>query len=553
MSKILDESYYDLIIDNNLISFYEDKAVAIYPINPKSCLMLVEQSEFDMTNIGTYPYSAFPSLFTLSSETCENSNISRVQSNPNFALFGQGVLVGIIDTGIDYQHPAFRYPDGSSRIYSIWDQTIEQDNFTPPKDFPYGSEFSNDNILTALQSNNPLSIVPSVDENGHGTMIAGIIGGNDSIYQGIVPSCEFIIVKLKPAKKLNKQIFCVPEHMLCYEESDMITALSYITETARQLHRPLSLCICMGTSQGGHNGKGATSGFLDYITQSPHVDVAVAAGNEGNLRRHYFGKVVQPYYTDFELNIDEKDESFSMEIWGSSPNRLMVDITSPNGETKSSLYPRINECRKLEFIFIPTTLWLNNIVAESDTGDQLILIRFSKSVKGIWHFRVYSIDNDNTEFHAWLPSAHLISEDTFFLESDANSTLTSPGNADSPLVVANLNEATSSIAPSSSRGYTRYQVIKPDIAAPGINIPAPLPHNSYGELSGTGASAAHAAGIIAMILEWAVVRGRYSTISGSDINKMLIRGAYRTKQNTYPNPASGYGTMDIYGLFEKLI
>lgn len=553
MNPICDETYYDLLVDNNLIFLYRDEAVAVYPINPKVSLMVIPGSKFDMTNIGTYPYSAFPSLFTLSSETCTFSNVEKIQSNPNFALFGQGVLVGIIDTGIDYRHPSFRHPDGSSRIYSLWDQTINDDGAIPPLEQFYGAEYSNEIINQALLLNNPLDLVPSTDEIGHGTMMAGIAGGNSEIHHGIVPFCEFIIVKLKPAKKYNKKIFCVPENKLCYEETDVITALSYITETARILHRPLSICLPMGTSQGGHNGKGATSGFLNYITQSPHTGVAVSAGNEGSLRRHYLGQITQPYFTDFELNVDEKDPFFSMEIWGGSPYRLMLEITSPNGEVLRSLYPKLRECRKLDFIFIPTVIWFNNIVAESDTGDQMILFRFENAVKGIWRFRVVSIDEEPAAFHVWLPADHLISLDTFFLDSDSETTITSPGNAESPLVVTNLNEATGSVLPSSSRGYTRYHAIKPDLAAPGTNIPAPMPNQSYGEITGTGAAAAHAAGVIAMVLEWAVIRGRYSVISGSDINRMLIRGAFRSRQITYPNTTSGYGTLDIQGLFEKLV
>lgn len=556
MNKINDESYYDLLIDNNIIPLYQNHIEHIYPINPKASLMTLPEADFQMCNLGIYPYSFFPSLFTLNSDICINSNIDKVQKNPNFSLFGQGVIVGVIDTGIDYTHKAFRYPDGSSRILSLWDQTITDGAFPPPAGFYYGAEYSNSRLNTALASDNPRSTIPSVDEVGHGTMLAGIIGGSEDKeqgFRGVVPKSEFAVVKLKPAKKLNKQIFCFPESALCYEETDVIAGLTYLTDIARNLRRPLALCLAMGTSQGGHNGKGATSGYLNYIVQSPHIGVAIAAGNEGNNRRHYLGSIQDPYYTDFELNIDKKDPNFTMEIWVASPYRIQLEITSPTGETKRDLYPRINECRKLTFILTPTTIWLNNIVSESDTGDQLVLLRFENATPGIWRFRSYSIDEEPTHFHAWLPSHTLISNDTYFLDSNADTSITSPGNAESPLTVANLNESLSSIALDSSRGYTRYGIVKPDLAAPGVDIPGPLPDNKYGLLTGTGASAAQAAGIIAMILEWAVVQGRYSSISGSDINRLLIRGAYRLRENTYPNPSSGYGIIDVYGLFEKLI
>lgn len=554
-SKICDENYFDLIIDNAIVGLYENNDTNhIFPINPKSSLLLVDSSQFQMYSLGAYPYASFPSLFTLNSDVCINSNIEKIQSNPNFALYGQGVLVGVIDSGIDYLHPAFRHPDGTTRILSLWDQTLNT-NFKTPQDFFYGAEFNHEMLNRALLNENPLSLVPSVDEVGHGTMISGIIGGKENAehhFSGIVPMCEFLVVKLKPAKKINKRVFCVPEEQLCYEENDIITALTYITEKARQFRRPLALCIALGTSQGGHNGKGATSGYLDYITQSPHTAVAVAAGNEGNRRRHFYGRIMFPAFTDVELNVDYKDPYFSMEIWGDPPYRLAIDITTPNGETIQHLYPRINECRRLSFVFNSSVVWLNNVASESDTGDQLILIRFENATSGIWRFRVYGIDNENTAFHAWLPANDLISPDTYFLNSDSYCTLTSPGNASSPLVVANYNEALGAVSLDSSRGYTRYNVLKPDLASPGCNLPAPLPGNRYGSLLGTGASAAHAAGIMAMVLEWAVVQGRHSSITGSDINRMLVRGAFRDKLTEYPNPTSGYGLIDIYGLFEKL-
>lgn len=202
MNKIVDEEYFDLIIDNAIIDSYPiNDNDNIFKINPKHSIVLVEKAQFDMCALGTFPYSFFPSIFTLTSEISTNSNIDKVQSNPNFSLFGQGVLVAIIDTGIDYQHKAFQYADGSTRIASIWDQTIN-DNNNPPEGFFYGSEYNKELINLALKNMVPLNVVPSVDEVGHGTMIAGIAGGSPDKsmeFSGVVPQCEFVIVKLKPA------------------------------------------------------------------------------------------------------------------------------------------------------------------------------------------------------------------------------------------------------------------------------------------------------------------------------------------------------------------
>ena len=228
MNRIVDEQYFDLIIDNTLVSTFQDQEEAyIYNINDRLSLLLASESQFDMCALENYSYDAFPTIYTLTAEISTNSNIDKVQSNPNLALFGQGVLVAVIDTGIDYQHKAFQYSDGTTRIFSIWDQTINENN-TPPSGYFYGSEYNRDQINTALENANPITIVPSFDEIGHGTMIAGIIGGSPdrtNNFSGVVPQSEFVIVKLKPAKKMNKQIFSIPIDKLCYEETDLIAGL----------------------------------------------------------------------------------------------------------------------------------------------------------------------------------------------------------------------------------------------------------------------------------------------------------------------------------------
>lgn len=508
-----------------------------------------------MCALGSYPYDSFPTIYTLTSEISINSNIDKVQSNPNLALFGQGVLVAVIDTGIDYQHNAFLYADGTTRIFSIWDQTINENN-NPPAGFYYGSEYSSEQINTALESAEPLNVVPSFDEIGHGTMIAGIIGGSPDRsmdFSGVVPLCEFVIVKLKPAKKMNKQIFSIPNDKLCYEETDVIAGLTYVTDIAQRIQRPLAICIAIGSSQGGNTGLGATSSYLTYLSTFPHIGISISGGNEGNSRRHYVGKITQPYFTEFELNVSEKDPAFSFEIWGSSPFTMSLDIITPTGEAITNLTPQISECRKLNFIFTPTTIWFNNIATESKTSDQLILLRFEYAFPGIWRFRVTSIDKEPLLFHCWLPAGDLISDETFFLNSNPDTTITSPGNSIVPLTVSNYDAATGNVFLTSSRGFSRRNVIKPDLAAPGTNLICPAPSNKYTQITGTGAAAAHSTGIIAMILEWAVIKGNYTSITGSNIRKLLIRGAYTYPNIEYPNTIWGYGLIDIYGVFEKLI
>lgn len=557
INQIIDENYIDLIIENDIIDFY-GPIENITPLNARQSILHILSTEIDMCDLGIFPYHFYPSIYTLcSTASLEKSGIIQIQRNPNFALYGQGVLVAVIDSGIEYQHQAFRNADNTTRIVSIWDQTINEVSSVPPEGFLYGTQYSRELINEALQSDTPLEIVPSTDEIGHGTMIAGIIAGNENMdenFSGVVPQAELVVVKLKQAKQKNRQIMAVRNDVICFQSTDIIAGIRYVYEVAQQLQRPLAICIALATNEGGHDGRSAMSNYLSIISQTPRFDVVIAVGNEGNSQRHYFGTIIAgpASYQTFQLNVSEKDTLFSFEIWQSAPYRLSLGITSPSGENIENIYPQLNQCRRVNFIFESSVIWVNNIISESVTGDQLILIRFYRPMAGIWTFRLTNIDNQSSSFHAWLPTGDIISNETYFIGSNPNTTITAPSAALYALAITAYNQENNSILLTSGRGFTRTDIIKPDLAAPGFNITCPILGNQYGSLTGTGSSAAHATGIVAMVLEWAVVNQNFQSITGTDINSLLIRGANRSNNLTYPNQIWGYGEISITGFFEKL-
>ncbi|WP_200801294.1 S8 family peptidase [Clostridium sp. Marseille-P2415] len=553
MQKILDNNYYDLIINNTLAPTYDTGDNITY-MNRVHSLLHIPVGNANPCDLGRHSYSSFPTLYTLTSTIAlEKSGVATVQRNPALALFGLGVLVAVIDTGIDYRHPAFLFNDGTSRILTMWDQT--EQSGTIPEAFTYGSEYSREQINTALSSDDPLSVVPTTDLNGHGTAMASILAGTpneDGSFSGVVPQADLVIIKLKEAKQNLKNIFFVPENALCYQESDIILGVRYAVTAAERFSRPVVICISLGSSQGGHDGKDAISGYLDHLSLLPGNAVSVSAGNEGNDQRHYFNATTAaPYYHDVELRVGNNDTMFSMEIWSYTPARLSIDVSSPNRESTRPVFPSLNQCRRFSFIFTQTIIYVNNIIFEEESGDQLILLRFQNLLPGIWYLRVQNPENEPFSFHSWLPSGDLISNDTFFLNSNPDTTITSPGNARHPLTVTAYNQLNDSILTESSRGYTRIGEIKPDIAAPGYQIPCAVPGNQYGTATGTGAAAAQSAGIVAMVFEWAIVRGNYPRITGNNVNRLLIGGAIRSPSDTYPNNIWGYGQVDVNRLFER--
>lgn len=555
LNKLSDPNYADLIIENvNLESF--PYPIQITEFSYKYSVVNIPTYLLEKCSLGRFKYAIFPKCYTLQSMSAlENTGVTTIQSNPNFNLNGSGTLVAIIDTGIDYQNEAFRYSDGTTRIVSIWDQTIN-DKTPSPIGFFYGAEYQRGDINMALQSNNPLDIVPSVDINGHGTALAGIIGGSSNTqnnFQGVVTEAEFIIVKLKKAKEITLKMFNIQSDKECYQETDILFALKYVSEYATALKRPLSICLALGTNQGSHTGLDILSSYVSQLCRITGFGISIAAGNEGDARRHYSGICyANNLYTDFSLVVSPNDKMFFVELWQITSQRLAIEIISPTGESSQVINPSMDNCYRHDFIFENSAIWVNNLTVESTTGSQLILVRFENTMEGIWNFRLYNIDNIDTSFNVWLPTGGIISNDTFFLNPTSDMTITSPGNTNYAMTFGSYNPESGAVYISSGRGYTNLNIVKPDMVSPGVNILAPVLNGQFQLLTGTSVAAAFATGIVAIVLEWAIVKENWSEVNGIEIKELLIRGAIKDSNIVYPNNVWGYGKINIYGLFEKL-
>ena len=555
--KITSYEFTDFMVDynNNMRAFDRFPNATVHIMNGINAVVYMPVTQLNSRTISQFGYSVIPACYGLCSQrSLEASGITRLRRLPAFNLRGQGVIIGIIDTGIDYTNSVFRKADGTTRIAALWDQTIESDRFPLP--FYYGTQYLAEEINQALNSENPYEIVPSRDENGHGTMLAGIAAGSevsDQDFSGVVPDSELIVVKLKQAKPSLMDFYIIPSDVPCYQENDIMWATKYIIDTARSLQRPVVICIGMGSSQGSHDGRGALSNSLSVTGDFPGVVVCIAAGNEGSTRRHFYSEIDSAIgYTTVELHVADQEPGFSMEIWGTAPNTYSIDILSPTGE----YIPRIPESlrinRDISFIFENTRIAVDYQMVESSTGDQLILLRFRNPTHGIWRLQVYGRGNLQGSFHSWLPMNGFVSDDTYFVQSDPFTTITSPGNSLVPITVTAYNADNNNFYQRSSRGYSRINAIKPEIAAPGVGITAPDLNQGFTNLSGTSAAAAHTAGVAAMILEWGIVKGNYPGIDTVEVKKFMIRGAKRNPGITYPNRDWGYGILDVFNIFDML-
>lgn len=456
--------------------------------------------------------------------------------------------------GIDYTNPIFRYSNGSTRIAYIWDQTIQTG--TAPPGISYGSEYNADQINAALESSNPLSIVPSTDTIGHGTFLAGIAAGSvdpENEFSGAAPEATLLVIKLKPAKEYLRAIYLIPEDADAFQETDIMFAVKYATETARRMSLPVSICIGMGTSLGSHSASSPLAQYLDIVGRGPQISISVAAGNEGNSQHHFEGSVTpETGFASADLRVAENTNGFVMEFWGNSTYNYRMTLQSPTEETVEINTISLHPVQVTAFIFSNTVLTTSNLYVEQQTGRQLIFMHFMNPVAGIWRFHIFNSSNYPATFNMWLPIQAFLSNDTYFLQSSPYTTITNPANTYSVITTTAYNHTNDSLYINSSRGYSASELIKPDIAAPGVNIFGPTLNQSYQVQSGTSIAAAHSAGAAALVLEWGVTNGTYTFINGLTIKHLITKSARRTRSQEYPNRSWGYGILDIYQVFLDL-
>ena len=179
--KILSQDFRDFIIPNYRLDqelVYPKSQICVQSLGFGYRVAYVDQSLGEELSIAAYGYNSIPNCYALlDMEAMNETGISVLQNYPGLNLRGKGIMIGFLDTGIDYENTIFRNIDGSSRITAIWDQTDQ--NGQPPDTFTYGSEYTNNQINQALKSDNPKEIVPVSDENGHGTFLASVAAGGE--------------------------------------------------------------------------------------------------------------------------------------------------------------------------------------------------------------------------------------------------------------------------------------------------------------------------------------------------------------------------------------
>lgn len=537
-------------------------------VNSTLAVVYVPLSTVTPSTYTSYTYSAVPKLYSLLDVTSiDAAGITPAGELPVLNNQGAGVIVGFVDTGINYTDSLFRNVDGSTRIIGIWDQTnnsdnsnnIENETAKPFSAFSalYGTQYTAEEINLALNSDNPASIVPTRDENGHGTFLASIAAGNRDEragFSGAAPQASIAMVKLKPAKQYLRDFYLIQDGAEAYQENDIMMGVSYLYFLARKYSMPLVVCIPLGTNMGSHMGMSRLGQYLNQVSLSNGSAVITAAGNETGERHHF--RAVMDADTDevtAELRVGEREAGFSMELWAENMGAYTVGFISPTGEVAREISVPLRGENTVSFLLEQTQITVYTQIADVSSGSQFIFMRFENPMSGIWRILIRNTLDIRETFHIWLPVRGFISDETYFLRPDPDTTITDPGNARYPITVTAYDHTKNSIYIHASRGYSLSGRIKPDLAAPGVNIlGASVSGRRLTRMSGTSVSAAHLAGAAAILLNWGVLNANYPYLNTPVLKSIFVRGAQRNPALTYPNREFGYGTLNLYEAFLHL-
>lgn len=562
--KIISQDYGELILDYPLSELSDPpEDFCRIPVDSRISILYFKRESGREISLENYPFYSLPKCYGLMQEeegtplgrgfdplSLADAGILQVQ-RPPLSLTGRGVVIGFIDTGIRYTMDVFRRETGESRILSIWDQTISG---SPPEGYLYGTSYDRMQINEALSSEYPRQLVPSWDEDGHGTALASTAAGSildgGSTFIGAAPDADIVVVKLRQAKTYLREYYVLPERALAYAETDIMMAVRYVDSIGTQLGRPVVLCIGIGSSYGSHTGSSILSRYLNSVSEKRGRAVVVCGGNEGAAAHHVrlSSAGENSRAQTAELRVGSGERGFLLSIWGGEPGSITLSVRAPGGEEIQDISSDEKSRRMYRFIFEETVITAEGIPLEEVSGRSLILLRFLNPTAGIWRFflrsRAQGLGGWN---HLWLPITEFLSGDTYFLRPEPDITLTEPSMAQEVITVNAYQDEDGSFYEYSGRGFTADGRIKPEFAAPGASVSTIL-----GKKSGSSIAAAMVAGAVSQLMQWAVTEQNYPLASGRELKYYLALGAERRDGIQYPSREWGLGKINVQRTFQEL-
>lgn len=519
----------------------------------------------------------------------DNSCIAQVSLRDPF-LTGAGILIAVLDSGIDYRMPEFRKADGSTRIRYLWDQTLQPDmpdqggeasagtGRRPPEGYGIGVEFDADQInqALALADREQFALLPSTDASGHGTAVAGIAAGNSPAYHGAAPEADLLIVKLG-----------MPDAASFPRTTEIMRGVTYAIRKGIALQMPVVINLSFGNTYGAHDGSSLIERFLDNAAEIGRTVICVGSGNEGNSRGHLSGSLLQErnivYPTgresagagereeevssrigliarpvSVELAVAEYERTLNVQLWKNYCDTYRIFLRSPGGQETQlpqtinggKYVLRLEQTEILVYFGEPAPY----AVAE-EIYFEMLPIGQNYINSGVWTIRLEPLQVVTGRYYFYLPSAVVRSAGTGFYHATPEVTLTIPATAAKVISVGAYDSAYESYADFSGRGYADANrtigvvaagLAKPDLAAPGVGILAPDIYGGYTAFTGTSFATPIVAGSAALLMEWGIVRGNDPFLYGEKVKAYLRAGARALRgENEYPNARVGWGGLCV--------
>ncbi len=554
------EKLYDFQAEELLFGY------AIVFISPENIPMFANLKNVEYIEL---PRRLWPGVVEGKRDSC--LSISNEIMGNNTKLSGEGVIVAIIDTGVDYTHPDFRNEDGSTRILAYWDQTLQgkmENDITdatignstssnliigkvpreaPPIGYYLGVLFTKEELDEILQQGNGyIGIKPSRDFSGHGTHVAGIACGNgrysNGVNSGVAGKADMLVVKIGDIGGVSFP-----------RTTRVLEAVTWCVLYAEQVGKPIAINISFGNNSGSHTGQDLISLYLNQISMRWKNSICVGSGNEATNGLHKKIYLEKNSEEQIEFSIGEETGSVSMKIWLNFQNEWELYLENYNGNRFFIDGKRTDIMLwELEDVIV----FINNNIPTPFQKLQEIYIQWigkeSRLRESIWKLIFREIRITDGRVDAWFAEGEKLQGQTRFLNPSVDTTLTTPSSADRVITVGAYDDSTQQMAPFSGRGYTRNDMQKPDIVAPGVNILSVAANGGYTTKSGTSMATPFVTGAAALLMEWGIVQKNDVYLYGEKIKVFLSKGAVPI-QNTVPNNQQGYGKLCLKNTFRFIL
>lgn len=458
-------------------------------------------------------------------------------------LSGKGVLVGIVDSGVDWRHPDFCNEDGTSRILSLWDQSAQPEpGQNPPKGYLRGVEYTGEEINRALslpdQEGNFL--VRERDLSGHGTSVLGIAAGNGrasgGVNRGAAYASDIIAVKMG-----------IPGENSFPRTVELMEGVDYLIRQAQILGKPMALNVSFGNNYGSHRGDSLPEIYLTNVSNTGRTVICVGTGNNGNDRIHTSGTLDTGQSTEIQFSVSSREKTLNVQLWKSYADEMEISLVTPSGQRIGPLAEQIGTQRYrtentelLIYYGKPGPFQVTQEVYFDFIPQQEYIL------SGVWRLELRGRRIKDGGYQLWLPGGQVLNPGTGFYYPKAEETLTIPSTAEKVISVGAYDSRLNALADFSGRGGERITYFKPDLVAPGVGITAPVPGGEYATVTGTSFATPFVTGAAALLMEWGIVRGNDPFLWGEKVKAYLRRGAQPLPGIVkYPDPAVGYGALCV--------